>query len=163
MHEAITVYVAASHGNAQGSQNLAKAVSQALQWAAIPFFITITWMAARGPAWLGWIVAAGTIIAGYLIDVAYGWGSRAVLTSLIPAIFILIAGRVIALTWLVLTGLLQTLLWLAHVDAFRIYEKSEFWSDLRFYIGWVTGLFVAPAFVPQTPLAATGDAWRMRR
>jgi hypothetical protein len=183
VHEAITVYVAASHGNAQASQNLARAVSQALQWAAMPFFITIAWMAARGPAWLGWIVAAGAIIAGYLIDIAFGWEMRAVLTSVMPAIFILIAGRmivreqwdvstfsrcarataVIALTWLVLTGLLQMVLAFVHAEALRIYEWSEFWSDVRFYIGWVTGLFVAPALVPDTPLPATGDAWRMRR
>jgi hypothetical protein len=39
---------------------------------------------------------------------------------------------------------LQAVLWLAHVEAFRVYERSEFWSDLRFYIGWVIGLFVAP-------------------
>jgi hypothetical protein len=183
VHEAITVYVAASHGNAQAGQNLAKAVSQVLQWAAIPFFVTIAWMAARGPAWLGWIVAAGAIIAGYLIDVAFEWEARAVLTSVIPAIFILVAGRmivreqwdaatfrrcarataVIALTWLVATGVLQGLLSLAHVEAFRIYETSEIWSDLRFYIGWVIGLFVAPPFVPDTPLTATSDTWRMRR
>ncbi|SAK90620.1 hypothetical protein AWB79_06600 [Caballeronia hypogeia] len=182
VHEAITVYVAASHGNAQAGQNLAKAVSQALQWAAIPFLITIAWMAARGPKWLAWTVAVLAIIAGYLIGTMFAWELRAVLTSVIPAVFILIAGcvivreqwdastfrrcaratAIIALTWIVLTGALQGLLSLAHVASFRIYETSELWSDLRFYVGWVIGLFVAPAFVPETPLAG-GHAWRMRR
>jgi hypothetical protein len=34
---------------------------------------------------------------------------------------------------------------------------------LRFYIGWVTGLLVAPAFVPDAPLNAGGDGRRVRR
>ncbi len=52
----------------------------------------------------------------------------------------------IALTWLVLRDAWQAVR-LAHVQAFRVYEKSEFWSDLRFYVGWVIGLFVAPPLI----------------
>jgi hypothetical protein len=172
VHEAITVYVAASHSNEQASANLVTAVSNALQWAAIPFFITLAWLAARGPKWLIWTAAAIALVAGYLTAVAFEWQARVLLTTIIPALAILIAGclivrehwdtttfgrcaratAVIALTWLVLTGALQAALWLANVQAFRIYERSELWSDLRFYIGWVIGLFVAPPVIPETPL-----------
>ncbi|AQH03621.1 hypothetical protein A9R05_31840 (plasmid) [Burkholderia sp. KK1] len=173
VHEAITVYVAASHANEQASENLAKAVATALQWAITPFFITIAWIAARAPSWIAWPVAALAVIAGLVAGIVFDWQTRVLVTSAIPSICVLIAGcvivreqwnastfrrcaratGVIALAWLVLTGALQLVLWLAHVQAFRIYERSEFWSDLRFYIGWVTGLLVAPSFVPDTPLA----------
>jgi len=182
VHEAITVYVAASHANEQASENLVKAVAQALQWAITPFFITIAWMAARAPSWIAWPIAALSIIVGLLVGVIFGWSAHVLVTSAIPTIAVLIAGclivreqwdaftfrrcaratGVIALAWLVLTGALQLALWLAHVQAFRVYERSEFWSDLRFYIGWVTGLLVAPSFVPDAPLAAGGDDRRVR-
>lgn len=167
VHEAITVYVAASHSNEQASENLAKAVALALQWAALPFVITIAWLAARGPAWIAWPSAIFAVVVGLLCGVMFEWEARVLITSFIPAMLILLAGcvivrqqwdastfercaratGVIALTWLVLTGLLQTALWLAHVQAFRVYERAEFWSDLRFYIGWVIGLLVAPGLV----------------
>ena len=183
VHEAITVYVAASHSNEQAAENLAKAVATALQWAITPFFITIAWMAARAPSWIAWPMAALALIVGLLAGVVFGWPTHVLVTSVIPSIFVLIAGcvivreqwdastfrrcaratGVIALAWLALTGALQIVLWLAHVEAFRVYERAEFWSDLRFYIGWVTGLFVAPTFVPDAPLNASGNGWRMRR
>jgi hypothetical protein len=183
VHEAITVYVAAGHSNEQAADNLAKAVAQALQWAITPFFITIAWMVARTSPWIAWPAAAFAVIACVFVGVMSGWDAHVLVTSVIPAILVLIAGcvivreqwdastfqrcaratGVIALAWLVLTGALQLVLWLAHVQAFRVYERSEFWSDLRFYIGWVTGLLVAPAFVPDAPLNASGSGWRMRR
>jgi len=183
VHEAITVYVAASHSNEHAGENLAKAVAQALQWALIPFFITLAWMAARAPSWIAWSVAALAVIVSFVAGVIFGWSAHVLVTSVIPATGVLIAGciivreqwdastfrrcaratGVIALAWLVLTGALQLVLWLAHVEAFRVYERSEFWSDLRFYIGWVTGLLVAPAFVPGAPLNAIDDDRRVRR
>ncbi|MDR5880879.1 hypothetical protein [Caballeronia sp. LZ032] len=183
VHEAITVYVAASHGNAQAGENLAKAVAQAVQWAVTPFFITVAWLVARGPSWFAWPVAAIAVVVSGIVGVVCGWDMHVLVTSLIPAIFVLIAGcvivreqwdattfrrcaratGVIAVTWLVLSGVLQLVLWLAHVQAFRVYDWLEFWSDARFYVGWVTGLLVAPGFVPDTPLSAGGKGWRWRR
>jgi hypothetical protein len=185
VHESITVYVAASHSNAQASDNLAKAVAQALQWAALPFVIAIAWLAARGPRVMAGTAAVLAIIVGYVCGVVFEWEARVLVTSLIPAALILTAGcfivreqwdpstfrrcaratGVIALTWLVVTGALQTVLWLAHAQTLRIYESAEFWSDLRFYIGWVTGLVVAPGLVEQTgPKARPADeSWRKRR
>jgi hypothetical protein len=185
VHEAITVYVAASHSNEQAGANLAKAVAQALQWAAMPFFITIAWLAARGPRWTAWPAALLSVVIGYLCGLAFEWGARVIATTLIPSVLILIAGSVVvrdqwdpstfrrcaratavvSATWLVLTGVLQVALWLAHVQSFRIYTNAEFWSDLRFYIGWVTGLLVAPGMVaPLDPHARPADdSWRRRR
>ncbi|CAH2789705.1 MAG: hypothetical protein CBHOC_2431 [uncultured Caballeronia sp.] len=139
VHEAITVYVAASHPNEQAGENLAKAVATALQWAVTPFFITIVWMAARGPSWIAWPMAALSIIATFLVGIVFGWEAHVLVASVIPAIFVLVAGcivvreqwdastfrrcaratAVIALAWLVLSGALQLVLWLAHVQAVR--------------------------------------------
>ncbi|MDR5856357.1 hypothetical protein P9239_22005 [Caballeronia sp. LZ062] len=185
VHEAITVYVAASHANAQASENLAKAVAQALQWAAMPFAITLAWLAARGPRRTAWPAAVLAVVTGYLCGRLFEWEGRVIATTLIPSALILIAGcaivreqwdpstfhrcaratAVVALTWLAVTGALQLALWLAHVQSFRIYTSAEFWSDLRFYIGWVTGLVVAPGLVaPIHPHARPADdSWRRRR
>lgn len=183
VHEAITVYVAASHSNEQAAENLASALATALQWAVTPFFVTIAWMVARAPSWIAWPVAALAVIVGLVVGVIFEWHTNVLVTSVIPTIVVLIAGcfivreqwdastfrrcaratGVIALAWLVLSSALQIVLWLAHVQAFRIYERTEFWNDFRFYIGWVTGLLVAPALVPDAPLNASGKGWRMRR
>ncbi|WP_241270113.1 hypothetical protein [Caballeronia sp. M1242] len=185
VHEAITVYVAASHSNEQAGENLAKAVAQAMQWAAMPFFITIAWLAARGPRSTAWPAALLAVVIGYLCGLTFEWGGRVIATTLIPSVLILIAGSVVvreqwdpstfrrcaratavvAATWLALTGVLQLALWLPHVQSFRIYTNAEFWSDLRFYIGWVTGLLVAPGMVaPLDPHARPADdSWRRRR
>jgi hypothetical protein len=183
VHEAITVYIAASHSNEQASENLVKAVSQALQWAAIPFFITLAWMAARGPKWLAWTAVAIVVIASYLTGVIFEWAAHSLLTSAIPSLMVLAAGcvivreqwdvttfrrcaratAVIGAAWLALAGALQLALWAANVQAFRVYEWPEFWSDMRFYIGWVIGLFVAPPLVMATPAPVADDRWRRRK
>lgn len=49
------------------------------------------------------------------------------------------------------------------VEAFRVYEWMDFWGDLRFYIGWVIGLFIAPAPVPDMPPGTGADGWPGRR
>jgi hypothetical protein len=182
VHEAITVYVAASHANEQARENLVTAVSLALQWAVTPFFVALAWIAARESKWLAWTAAGVAVIAGLVIGLLFGWQPRVLATSAIPSICILVAGclivreqwneatfrrcaratAVIALTWLVVTGVLQLLLWIANVQAFRIYESAEFWSDLRFYFGWVIGLFVAPPPVAGT-LLDDSETRRARR
>lgn len=183
VHEAITVYVAASHSNEQASENLAKAVGQALQWAAIPFAITIAWLAARGPSWIAWPVAGAAVVAGYVTGAVSGWQTHVLVTSVIPALLILLSGcfivreqwdadtfrrcaratAVIALAWLIVTGAIQSVLWLANVESVRLYDRTEFFSDLRFYIGWVTGLVVAPGITPPAFLRVSDESWRKRR
>jgi hypothetical protein len=169
MHEAITGYVAAGHAHTQASENLVRALTQVVEWAAIPFLVTIAWIAARGPRWLAWPTAGAAAIASYASGVALGWNLRELLTTLIPSMLILIAGHqqwkaatfkrcaritaMIALVWLVAAGALQTVLSVAHVTSFQIYDTTNFFVDMRFYIGWVTGLVVAPALVdaPRRP------------
>ncbi len=112
----------------------------------MPFFITIAWIAVRGGKWFARTAAAVAVLAGYVIGVAFGWDAHTLLTSEIPAILVLIAGclivreqsnaatfhrcgratAVIALTWLFVTGMLQVLLWIARVEAFRVYEWTDF-------------------------------------
>jgi hypothetical protein len=169
MHEAITGYVAAGHAHTQANENLVRALTQVVEWAAIPFLVTIAWIAARGPRWLAWPIAGAAVIASYASGVALGWTLRELLTTLIPSMLILIAGceqwkaatfrrcaritAIIALVWLVATGTLQTVLSLTRVTSFQIYDMTNFFVDMRFYIGWVMGLVVAPALVdaPRRP------------
>ncbi len=123
----------------------------------------------RGGKWFARSMAGVVVIAGYAIGLIFSlifkWDARSLLTSEISAICVLIAGSIIvreqwnaatfqryarataavALAWLAVTGAMQAVLSLAHVEAFRVYEWTEFWSDLRFYIGWMIGLFIAPA------------------
>jgi hypothetical protein len=180
--EAITVYVDASHSSAHASENLVEAVSLALQWAVMPFFISLAWISARRGRWLLRAMAALAVIAGALTGVAFRWDADTLVTTGIPSALVLVAGclivreqwdadtfqrcarstAVIALTWLVLTGAVQGVLSLLRVEAFRVYEWSEYWSDFRFYLGWVIGLVIAPAPVPNTP-SLPGDGERARR
>jgi hypothetical protein len=169
VHEAITVYVDASHTNEQADRNLVHALSQALQWAAIPFAITVVWLAARSKLWitlpLTVIIAA---LVTYLTGRCFGWSLRSLVTTAIPCALILAGGYVcvrqrwdhltfrrcarvtafIALGWLTISGAVQLGLSLGHVQAFTAYEWSEFGIDFRFYFGWVVGLIVAPGLVP---------------
>jgi hypothetical protein len=183
VHEAITVYVAASHSNEQASRNLANAVALALQWAAIPFAITVAWIAARARPWIAWSVALAVVVVGYLTALVFDWSLQTLFTSAVPCLLILAGGclsarrqwdahtfqrcarvtAVIALAWLVLAGAVQVVLNLAHVKAFALYGWSDFWTDFRFYVGWVIGLVVAPGFVRAPAAQMRDDAWRKRR
>jgi hypothetical protein len=169
VHEAITVYIDASHENARADQNLFHAVSQAIEWAVIPFAITVAWLGARAKLWLSAPVTVVAALVIYLTGVWYDWTVRDILTTAIPCTLILAAGYVcvrqrwdhltfrrcarlttlIAIGWLVVSGALQLGLTLGRVESFQAYDYSEFWIDLRFYIGWVIGLVVAPGLVAQ--------------
>lgn len=167
VHEAITVYIDASHENERADQNLFHAVSQAIEWAVIPFAITVAWLSARAKWWLSAPVMVIAALVIFLTGVWYDWSTRDTLDTAIPCTLILVAGYVcilqrwdhltfrrcarltafIAIGWLVIAGALQLGLSLGHVESFRAYEWSEFGIDFRFYVGWVIGLVVAPGLV----------------
>jgi len=177
IHEAITTYVAASHANEQANQNLTQAVLQVLQWAAIPFAITVAWLAARSKPWCARAVTLLALLAIYLTGYGFGWSGRVIFTTGLPCALILAGGyaslrrqwdqrtfrrcayvtAVTALAWLAVTGVLQAGLSLGRVRTFTLYDWSEFWIDCRFYVGWVVGLIVAPGFAPVERTRTNGD------
>ncbi len=170
IHEAITVYIDASHQNAQADHNLFNAVSQAIEWAVIPFAITLAWLGARAKPWASLLVVLFAELVVCLSGVWYDWSMREILTTSIPCTLILGAGYlgvrqrwdhrtigrcarqtgVIALGWLAASGVLQLCLSLAHVESFRVYDWADFTIDIRFYAGWVIGLLVAPGLVKRS-------------
>ena len=164
VHEAITVYVDASHSNERADQNVVHAMSQAFQWAVIPFAITLAWLGARSKLW---IVCTLTIIAAMVIYGTgryFGWSDREIITTAVPCALILVAGElrvrrqwdhltfrrcahvsaVIAVGWLVASAAVQLGLSLGHIQGFSVYGWRDFGIDFRFYLGWIIGLIVAP-------------------
>jgi hypothetical protein len=180
VHEAITVYVDASHTNEQADQNVVYALSQALQWAGIPFAITVAWLAARSKLWIKLPLTAIAVLVIFLTGRCFEWSTRDLVTTAIPCALILAGGYVsvrrrwdpltfrrcarvtafIALGWLAVSGLLQVGLSLGHVEALKVYKWTEFCIDFRFYFGWVLGLIVAPSLVRQGESTRTAPTHR---
>jgi len=169
IHEAITVFIDASHESEKADQNLFNAVSQAIEWAVIPFAITVAWLSARTKLWLSLAVTAMSALVIYLTGVWFDWSVRNIVTTAIPCTLILAAGCIgvrqrwdhltfrrcaqltgfIAIGWLLMSGGVQLSLSLAHVESFRVYGWTDYGIDFRFYIGWVIGLLVAPGLVAE--------------
>jgi hypothetical protein len=180
VHEAITVYVDASHTNEQADQNVVYALSQALQWAGIPFVITVAWLAARSKLWIKLPLTAIAVLVIFLAGRCFEWSTRDLVTTAIPCALILAGGYVsvrrrwdpltfrrcarvtafIALGWLAVSGLLQVGLSLGHVEALKVYKWTEFCIDFRFYFGWVLGLIVAPSLVREGKSTRTAPTHR---
>jgi hypothetical protein len=94
VHEAITVYVDASHTNEQADQNVVYALSQALQWAGIPFAITVAWLAARSKLWIKLPLTAIAVLVIFLTGRCFEWSTRDLVTTAIPCALILAGGYV---------------------------------------------------------------------
>ena len=174
VHEAITSYVSASHSSEPASDSLFSAISVVFQWACIPLMTTIAWFCAYGRRWValfGLVVALLTIV---MVGVVCGWAIEDILTTAIPCTCILLVGFVhmrthhdlhvlsrcamltaaIAAIWLASAGLLQLILLLFAPKTIYIYTWVEYTIDLRFYVGWVIGLAVAPRpLVPHSPVS----------
>lgn len=179
VHEAITGYVDAGHTNVQADQNLVYALSQALQWAVIPFAITVAWLGARSKLWITLPLTIMAVLVIFLTGRCFEWSTRDIMTTAIPCMVILAGGYVsvrrrwdrltfrrcarvtafMALGWLAVSGMLQVGLSVGHIGTFKVYEWTEFGVDFRFYVGWVLGLIVAPSLVreEQNPRTAAPD------
>ncbi|WP_266182369.1 hypothetical protein [Dyella humicola] len=163
VHEAITSYVSAANAHNQGRDSLASAIEEVLQWSCIPFMVTVAWLCAHKTRWLSFPALFAALLTIPLIGVIFDWDWNDIFTTTVPCACILLAGfiskqkskepwnlsqcvkltTVIALIWLVSTGLLQLTLLLAS-KPLVIYSWSEYTIDIRFYVGWVIGLAIAP-------------------
>jgi hypothetical protein len=160
VHDAITAFVSGrGTGSLEHHDALAAGISLTVAWAIGPFAVTLAWLSAQR-LWLGVplaIVAAGSPwIAGWF----FSWSIRAVITTTIPGLLILgfgyrpvmrgdlshcvgvVAG--IALTWLAFALIFDQVVQLFHAHELTFYDSSRFWIDVRFYLGWMLGLMLAP-------------------
>ena len=165
-HDAIVTFT--SGGGAEGqtgkSLGLVYAISQVFQWSWIPLVVTLAWVYARQSRWIRWPIVLMALASIGLVGPVFDWNAIDTTTTVVPCVCVLFGGYyvmrrypedaafsrctrltlVIAVVWLVVTGVLQAFLSLFAVKALRAYTWTEYAIDFRFYLGWVIGLVVAP-------------------
>jgi hypothetical protein len=164
LHETITAFLSAhQEASAANAIGLVAGIRMALGWAAVPFSISVAWVAAphrRIAIPLGVFAGASPLLTGWL----FSWASMDTIATEIPTLAILLWGyRVVAqgpredgfrrcarsMAWLVPIWFAAALTLDAGINAlgfkgFHLYTASEAWIDARFYFGWVIGLMLAP-------------------
>ncbi len=170
LHDALTTYLMAKD-ETEAARHLAliNGLTIAISWAAVPFCITLAWVTAERRPW-SWITIGLAILSPALTAWVFSWAWEDWCTTQLPALAILAAGyRLIprkpggalfrraawSMTWIAPLWLIGALS-LDHIMDFSgigwtdLYSRSEAWIDLRFYIGWIIGLMLAP--VPLVPV-----------
>ncbi|MCQ8279597.1 hypothetical protein NFI95_14225 [Acetobacteraceae bacterium KSS8] len=162
VHDAMSA-LAAIHGPLLPSSGpaTAPAIALALSWALTPFAVSLSWWTIRHPAIcaLFCVLAAGAPVgAGLMFD----WSRNDIVTTALPCIAILFLGlhrlrrggewtatvlksvAQVAASWLAVCLLLDLSLDAAGLKRFALYSPSGFWMDVRFYAGWIAGLWLVP-------------------
>ncbi len=164
LHDAITAFVS-GHGSGPSEADgaLATAIMLATEWAFVPFAVTLAWLNVwhhwlRVP--MGVIGGASSLLAGWL----FSWPLQSVITTCIPCLAILGFGyrrllqepgehefggyarlvALVAMTWFAAALLFDAALRFRHADYPALYNATDFWADVRFYVGWSLGLMLAP-------------------
>ena len=169
VHECMNAYVGTSEPLlAQRQEGLRRAVDLILQWALVPFGVTLAWFGARSGRAMRWSSATLAVLWAVAVGWYYEWGWRGTIMVALPCALITALGvRRIAREWTpdtfprlaIGTGLVvalfvsaalavQIVLTLARVTAWHVYTLGDLFEDLRFYLGWVLGLAIAPNPVP---------------
>jgi hypothetical protein len=163
-HEAITAYASGADTGEQARDSLFYAISEVIQWAWIPFMVTIAWLCARKARWIRLPVLLLALASIVLIGFVFDWYAADIFTTTVPCMAVLLGGfrlmrkypddrtlshctvmtACIAFIWLASMGLLQAFLSMFAFKRPSIYSWSEYVIDFRFYLGWVIGLAVAP-------------------
>ena len=142
---------------------LAAGVVLVTAWAFVPLAVTLAWLSVwhrrlRVP--MGVFGGTSPLLAGWLFD----WPLQSVITTSIPCLVILGLGyrrllqepgehgfarfaRLVALVaaiWLASALLFDAALRVYQEDHLALYDATDFWTDVRFYVGWVLGLTLAP-------------------
>jgi hypothetical protein len=165
VHEAVGTYIGREGGGNLGRQAaLVADIKQVVEWAAIPFAVTLSWFVARFGRRVAFVAGAIACLCATLTGYIFGWEWREIATTSIPCCAIAACGcaavsgrwddRVFAMLavltaavaagWLALALLIQGGFWTAGVTRLQPYAWSAFWEDARFYFGWALGLAVAP-------------------
>ncbi|MGG5817483.1 hypothetical protein [Falsiroseomonas sp. HW251] len=165
LHEAIAAYLGGGHaGDDEHRVSLARALDATLEWAAIPAAVTAAWFVAG--SWRRAAVPAVALVGAWTVatGIHFDWGWPVTLTSAVPCTLLAGLGARIALrrwdastfpalarltAWV--TGGWLVFAWAADAVATSLggarldfYASDALDDDLRFYLGWTLGLFVAP-------------------
>jgi hypothetical protein len=163
LHDALTAFIK-GHGEVGDGVGAAAGLSLAIEWAIVPFFITLSWQWAH-PLRSLFVVGAVALGSPIFAGVIFGWPARIVFDNLVPCLFILTFGhrslmqqaetegffrcaRVVAVVgtiWILSALLIDVLLRSLFAVSFQLYNISEVFSDMRFYLGWALGLLLTPS------------------
>jgi hypothetical protein len=164
LHDAITAFVSGHGGDASDANaSLAAGIRLVAEWAFVPFAVTLAWL----NVWHRWLKVpmgifggAAPLLAGWL----FSWPLQSVITTGIPCLAILGFGYrrllqqqgehdfagcarpvvIIIAIWFAFALLFDAAVSHFQADRFTLYDATDFWADMRFYIGWVLGLMLAP-------------------
>ena len=178
VHECMNAYVGGhEHLPAQRQEGLKRGVDLILQWALVPFVVTLAWFGARRGRSIGWFGAALACLWTIAVGRYYTWDWRGtVMTALLCGLITVLGVLRIAHDWshdtfrtlafgtgLVVVGfvtvglVVQGGLNLLGVTSWHVYTFGDLFEDLRFYVGWVLGLLIAPNPVPDLSRRRAGS------
>jgi hypothetical protein len=164
IHDAVTSSIAFHAENQeQRWAGLVAALQLSSSWAVVPFCITIAWLN-LDHKWLRWPLGLLALASPSLAAWGFSWSPQDWVTTQLPSAAILIVGsriwhagpaphffrrsaRIllwICPLWIMSAVLFDCLLDLLRVGWVDLYSWSETWVDVRFYIGWIIGLTLAP-------------------
>jgi hypothetical protein len=163
LHGAMSAFIS-GHGEGAEGIGIKAGISLTTEWAFVPFAMMLAWQSVR-LRWLavptGIIALASPAIAGWL----FGWSTKTILDTIIPCAIVLALGyravakppaddafarcaRVVALVGVIWIGaalVIDAALGFFHLNPFKPYSASDVFTDVRFYLGWMLGLLLAPS------------------
>lgn len=171
LHDALTTFLA-SHAATVGARRmgLVNGLRIAGAWAFVPFCITFAWLTS-GLHRIRLLTGIMALASPALAALVFAWAWQDWVTTEIPSIAILFVGyqlarvssynfssglsgeffrrlaknvAMISVTWLAAASLLDWLMAAFCIGKVILYTRAEFFVDLRFYIGWTIGMFLAP-------------------
>ncbi len=158
LHDALIAFVKHS-GHSDQNAGLLAAFTLVAAWAIGPFAITIAWLGAAC-RWLAIPLGIGAASTPLIAEWLFSWPVDAVISAAVPSLAILCLGYrrgvlespgrgarlvlAVCAVWLATIFLIQAATKVLHVQPFHLYDASDFWMDVRFYIGWALGLLLAP-------------------
>lgn len=175
LHDSISAFLA-NHEEAGEVRHVAliNGLQIATAWAIVPFCITLAWCTALSTArpWRRAVFALAAfspLFAGWV----FAWAWQDWVTATLPALAILAAGwrrtqesggtaffrrAAASLCWIIPCWLAAAALFSLVVDALgfgsaSLYTPTEFWIDVRFYLGWAAGLLIVPGLPCGRPRA----------
>jgi hypothetical protein len=161
LHDAMTAFVSGRGMESPEHQaGLTAGIALTFAWAMGPFAVTLAWLSVRHRR----LAVPLTIVAGIspcITGWLFSWSQHAVITTTVPGLAILgfgyrqvrrgdfprCAGTVacVAAIWLAIALLFDATLGFFHVQQLKLYDASRFWTDARFYFGWMLGLMLVPS------------------
>jgi hypothetical protein len=164
LHECMTAFLAAD-GH---TPDIGRGTGLILEWATIPLGVNLAWFSARYEGRLRHLAAAVAVLWIAGVGWFYDWPMRDIVMTLLPCLALVLLGqRYVArewndntflhlawtmaafiTAWLLVTLGVQAVLTRLGVTAFQLFYPGDLGEDVRFYLGWVIGLVIAPSPTP---------------